>query len=211
MTPNSNLSQLQIPRLEVEKRLQERINLGKALLKLSVRNENELKSAGEKKRKWSEYNDELLRRMVGNDEFVNEFHPTAFAIPWGPIPLESRIKGFFEGTQRDILKLESILERLELIPESPILNLDGFSSQQNEPSRPNLQQRIKLFQILCDHFDESELKTLCFHLAVDYDALPDVGKNNKAREMIVLVERKERIQELIEEGKRLRPNSKWDM
>lgn len=127
------------------------------------------------------------------------------------IPLDARIKGFFEGTERDILKLESIIERIELIPESPALNSEHHPSKQNESREPNSQQRIKLFQILCDLFSESELKTLCFHLGVDYDALPDVGKNNKVRELIGLLERQKRIQELLEEGKKVRPNSEWNL
>jgi hypothetical protein len=73
-----------------------------------------------------------------------------------------------------------------------------------------LSYRTQLRQLLSRHFDESELQTLCFDLGVDYDNLPGDGKAEKARELIEYLERRGRIQELIDVGKKLRPDVPWE-
>ena len=67
----------------------------------------------------------------------------------------------------------------------------------------------KLLKILNQYFNEEEIITLCFHLAVDFDNLPAIGKVNKARELIKLLDRLGRIKELKELGKQIRPNAPW--
>jgi hypothetical protein len=68
-----------------------------------------------------------------------------------------------------------------------------------------------LYKIITDHFDENELRTLyTVQLGLDYDSLQGEGKDAKARELIAYLERHGRISELIEVGKRLRPNVSWD-
>ena len=69
---------------------------------------------------------------------------------------------------------------------------------------------IQLHQILTERFAHGELRTLCFDLGVDYDDLPGGGKADKARELIVYLERRDRIRELLEAGKRLRPDVSWE-
>ena len=70
--------------------------------------------------------------------------------------------------------------------------------------------RSGLRQTLTTRFNEEELRTLCFELAVDYDDLPGRGKAAHARELIVYLERRGRISELIEAGRRLRPDIAWE-
>jgi len=66
-----------------------------------------------------------------------------------------------------------------------------------------------LRQILVSRFDEGDLRTLCFDLGVEYDDLPGEGKANKARELVAYLKRRNRIGELLETGKRLRPDITW--
>lgn len=73
-----------------------------------------------------------------------------------------------------------------------------------------LRRRAKLLQILATRFDEGELHTLCFGLGVDYGDLPESGKANKARALIAYLERHDRIAELVEFGRQLRPDIPWD-
>ena len=68
---------------------------------------------------------------------------------------------------------------------------------------------IELHQILVERFNEGELRTLCFHLGVDYDSLPGEGKADKARELVAYLERRNRIPELVRAGKQLRPDVAW--
>ena len=68
----------------------------------------------------------------------------------------------------------------------------------------------ELRQILVKRFSEGELRTLCFDLGIDYDDLPGEGKANKARELIAFFERHDRVPELVEIVKQLRPSVSWD-
>ena len=88
-----------------------------------------------------------------------------------------------------------------------------------EPTIPNASvQRVKMDQSdyrtkvrqdLTDHFNEEELRTLCFDMGLDYESLPAQGKAGKAREIIAQVERNGAITKLIEQCRRLRPDVHW--
>jgi hypothetical protein len=69
--------------------------------------------------------------------------------------------------------------------------------------------RTHLRQTLVDYFDESELRTLCFDLGVDYADLSHETKAGTARELIRYLERRDRLPELIAVGQQLRPNVSW--
>jgi hypothetical protein len=69
--------------------------------------------------------------------------------------------------------------------------------------------RKELRQLLERHFNEEELRTLCFDLGIDYDALPGTGKAGKARELVAFSDRRGRIEELIALGAQMRPRVPW--
>ncbi len=58
------------------------------------------------------------------------------------------------------------------------------------------EQLSQLRQIIIDHYNDEELRTLCADLGVDYDSLPAQGKVGKARELVAYCERRGRIPEL---------------
>lgn len=68
----------------------------------------------------------------------------------------------------------------------------------------------RLRHLLTTCFDKEELRTLCFDLEVDYDSLPAQGKANKARELVVHLERRGRISDLTRLAKALRPAAPWE-
>lgn len=53
-----------------------------------------------------------------------------------------------------------------------------------------------LRRILVRHLSESELQDLCADLEVDYESLPAVGKAGKARELVLLLQRRECLPQL---------------
>jgi hypothetical protein len=67
----------------------------------------------------------------------------------------------------------------------------------------------KLHGFLIKHFNQEELKLLCFHLDVDYDDLKSEGKIDKARELVQYFGRRGRISELKDEIIKQRPNVSW--
>lgn len=68
---------------------------------------------------------------------------------------------------------------------------------------------VRLHKLIDKHFNEQELKTLCFYLRVDYDTLPDVGKRAKARELIQKCAREDKLDMLLKECQGLNPNADW--
>ena len=79
-----------------------------------------------------------------------------------------------------------------------------------EAHQPTQDYFGRLLQLLDGRFNEEELKTLCFHLGVDYDNLPAIGKAGKARELILHLQRRERIPALIQTGQQIRPDVPWE-
>lgn len=69
---------------------------------------------------------------------------------------------------------------------------------------------VGLREMLVDRFDDTELRTLCFDLDVDYDGLSGEGKADKARELIAYLARRDRLAELVERGRQARPDIPWE-
>lgn len=88
---------------------------------------------------------------------------------------------------------------------------DAFSEKTTSKQR----HLRALRQILTTHFDEEELKTLCFdlrakyNLNTDYDSLRGEGKEAKARELVSFLERRDAIPKLVELGEQARSNISW--
>ena len=75
------------------------------------------------------------------------------------------------------------------------------------PNTTNWYQLLR--QILGTRFDESELRTLCFSLGVDYADLPSGGKADKAKELVARLDRHDRIPELVNLVEQQRPDIVW--
>jgi hypothetical protein len=71
------------------------------------------------------------------------------------------------------------------------------------------QARAALLRGLQESFSLNDLKTLCFELGVDFDNLEGEGKTAKARELIVHLERRARVSELIQKCASERPDYPW--
>ena len=68
---------------------------------------------------------------------------------------------------------------------------------------------VNLRELLTAHFSESELRTLCFDLDVEYEDLRGTGRSDKERELVAYLARHDRMGELTEVGARLRPDIPW--
>lgn len=68
---------------------------------------------------------------------------------------------------------------------------------------------IAIRQRLSRYFSQDEFRTLCFDLGVDYDNLAGVTKDEKARELVVRLDRDGKLAQLLKRGKELRPNVVW--
>jgi len=100
-------------------------------------------------------------------------------------------------------RLESLAERLSRWIEDQV-------REARPPADLPPARRAQLLDVLRGRFDEEDLRTLCYHLQVDYEDLPAQGKANKARELVQYLERRDRIADLLQAGQRLRPDVAWD-
>jgi hypothetical protein len=69
---------------------------------------------------------------------------------------------------------------------------------------------VQLRKLIDDRFSDSELRDLCFELGLDYDDVSGSNRKDKTRELIVSLERRNRLDELRETIQRLRPDIAWD-
>ena len=129
MTPKYKIPPTQIkraslimPRDIARGHLQTQVSKGEELLRIVIKNINDLEKAREEFYIWHEYNQEILRRIVDNDELVSNYKRTIGVGTLGPVPLPELVNDLHDDVNYYINKLNSIIPRLDLIPE-----LDGIS------------------------------------------------------------------------------------
>jgi len=102
-------------------------------------------------------------------------------------------------------------EQLSVGDQAKSIKTTTDSSETEDPLREtNNPQRSQLARILADRFSEEELRSLCFHLGLDYEDLPASGKSNKARELAGLIYRHNLVSDLKKTGKEIRSDIDWD-
>ena len=92
------------------------------------------------------------------------------------------------------IDVRSLLEGVNL--EQPFIPDDEYFEVFNES---------KLFVMLANHFDISELRTLSFSIRIDFDDLHGQTSSDKARELILFCKRHHRISALIKAICKARP------
>ena len=121
---------LLMPRAQVETVLKERIDKGKTLQSTQTQSIEQLDELRGEQKKWNAYNIEYLSRCFDVDS-ISKSHSKVYG--WGAVIMsagpQQRVKSFQDGIGSQITSLESILERLELIPEPS-------STTPTHPSRP---------------------------------------------------------------------------
>lgn len=89
----------------------------------------------------------------------------------------------------------------------------SLNSQENNPTNVPDQSKpaylSAVHQLILKHYDAEELRTLCFHLGIAYDDLRGAGREGKAREFILMLERHARMDELRQKVTKDRPNAIW--
>jgi len=70
-------------------------------------------------------------------------------------------------------------------------------------------QIIHLYDNIKESFDLNELRDLCFRLNVNYESLSGDNFDEKIRQMIFYLQRRNQISDLVQLGLELRPNVEW--
>jgi hypothetical protein len=72
-----------------------------------------------------------------------------------------------------------------------------------------LARRVRWREMLVEAFSDSDLRTLCFDMGLDYEVIGGDGKAGKARELLMYCERCGCTESLITAAARARPNLPW--
>lgn len=109
--------ELAVSRDDAKTRLQERIEKGLELKQRRVETRETFEVLSNDYSKWDSFNSELLKRLFTTDEMAKEYHF------WGAISrsmlepsLGEKIAVVYKNIDNKIHRLDSIIERLELIP-----------------------------------------------------------------------------------------------
>lgn len=109
-----------LPRSQAEEKLRERIAKGREIQNSNISAASQIEDLRDQQQKWHDYNVELLSRCFDTDE-ISKAHANVYG--YGVIVMnaspQQRHQSFKEGIGKQITSLESILDRLELIPEKP--------------------------------------------------------------------------------------------
>ena len=115
-TPGAG-SGLQIPQKEAEKRIVAQIQKGFNLLSRSINSLTDLEKAGAEKRRWDQYNRELLKRIADTEEFLNDYFQPVGVRSAGATSFGGQKEEYLADLNECISKLRSINDRLVLIYE----------------------------------------------------------------------------------------------
>lgn len=74
----------------------------------------------------------------------------------------------------------------------------------------NMAQRSNLADFMAHHFNDEEIKDVCFRMQIDYNDLAAEGRAGKIRELVLFVERHGRVQEFHKLIRKLRPRLPWN-
>ena len=100
-------------------KIQSQIEKGQQYRERPINSEKELEKLDAERQKWSEYNLELLRRLFDNQAIADEYNAhIGIGVLFPDLSLQEQTEDFCQSVGACITCLESIRNRLELIPES---------------------------------------------------------------------------------------------
>ena len=127
--------------------------------------------------------------------------------------------GYFDRAGRINELIELVLQQRPHISRDEVMQVNLSELQklgivQNDSSLERSEisrtiDRARLLEMIVDHFNIEELNELCYLLKIDFENLAGEHKRDKARELIIYLERRGRIDELFALLYEQRPNIGW--
>ncbi|MHC1596217.1 MAG: TIR domain-containing protein [Candidatus Syntropharchaeales archaeon] len=112
-------TRLVVSRAEAAQKIKGQIKKGLKIRDLTIKTKKDLEESGKKRSKWINYNRELLSRLFSDTSIAEEFEEyIPHILSWDPLPFWFEVEDFRKDMDVYITRLESIFERLDLIPES---------------------------------------------------------------------------------------------
>jgi predicted nucleotide-binding protein len=137
--------ELRVSRIDAKQRIEERIEKGRELRQRSVGSAEALQALENDRGKWDAFNTEMLRQMFTNEDLASEYRHA------GRLPvmifrekgLGEKIADAFKDIEGKMHSLDSIAERLELIP----LHAAGVELETSEQPAKRLERSNKVFVV----------------------------------------------------------------
>lgn len=113
------MTTLQTSQRDAYKKIDERINKGNQLLEVNITDSARLNSARADRRRWHDFNKELLAQLFSDDRLSKEYERNSriAVMSVGYSSLHEQIRDYKESIKRRLNALISIQERLELFSE----------------------------------------------------------------------------------------------
>lgn len=137
--PTTISLELRISREDAKSKLQTRIEKGLELKQRHTDTKDSLETLSNDYSKWDSFNSELLRRLFTTEELAKEYDFWgAMAMSMYESSLSEKIAEVYKDINKKIHRLESIIERLELIPLCPgDANGASATKKSSSPQSPN--------------------------------------------------------------------------
>jgi len=136
--------ELSVSRDEAKTRLQDRIEKGMELKKKQAANHQDFEALQHDYSKWDSFNSELIKRLFTSDELADEYDWWgAMAVSMYEPSLGEKIADVYKGIDEKIHRIDSIIERLELIP----LNAAHQSPAESRKESPPQSRSKKVFVV----------------------------------------------------------------
>jgi predicted nucleotide-binding protein len=178
-------AELTISRNEAESKLQDRMQKGREIRQAQINSLATLEAVVNKYSKWNSFNIELLKRIFTTEELAEEYsHYSSLAFMVGQShnpSLGEKIDDLYKNIDKKIHRIDSILERLEIIP------LSIATSATEEPTRAPAKTK-KIFVV----HGHNEIAKTNLEVFLNEIGLEPVVLHRKADEGLTIIEKFEK-------------------
>jgi predicted nucleotide-binding protein len=108
---------LRVPRAQAADQIRTQIEKGDEIEKRTLWSPEDLERARQDRRRWADRNSELLSRLFDNQSIADEYNFSIGIAFGGPTTWPQQVKEFKEDMAESLNRLNSVMDRLDLIPE----------------------------------------------------------------------------------------------
>lgn len=180
-------AELLISRDEAKSKLQERIQKGLEIKQAQINSQDALDNAKNEYSKWNSFNTELLKRIFTTEELSGEY---SYWIGIGSIAIREpslgeKIADLYKSIDQKIHRIDSIIERLELIP----LSDSALPAETTEEQPTSAQSKTKKVFIVHGH---DEIAKTNLEVFLHEIGLEPVVLHRQADEGLTIIEKFEK-------------------